>query len=54
MLVYRQIDKDHNEEVMTQADFPEHLQTELYKLQNREEEEKKQKELDRSTCKVSG
>ena len=53
MLVYRQIDKQRNEEVMAQADFPEHLQQELYRLQNREEEEKKQKELDRSTCKVS-
>jgi hypothetical protein len=38
---------------MNTEEFPEHIKGELRKLKEREENERKQREIDRSTCKVS-
>ena len=52
MLVYRQIDKTRNEDFIKEEMFKEELRAELHRLQNIEEEEKRLKELEKSTCKV--
>ncbi|XP_053398003.1 ubiquitin carboxyl-terminal hydrolase 47-like isoform X2 [Mercenaria mercenaria] len=52
MLMYRKIDKDRNIDFMCGEDFPEHVKVELRKLNDKEEADRKQKEMDKSTCKI--
>ncbi|XP_071112786.1 ubiquitin carboxyl-terminal hydrolase 47-like [Haliotis cracherodii] len=52
MLMYRQIDKLRNAECMMPDDFPKHLKRALQKQQEQEEAERKQREIDKSTCKI--
>lgn len=52
MLMYRQIDKQRNADFMAPEDFPEVLKRQLQEQQNKEEQERKQRELDKSTCKI--
>ncbi|KAK3608441.1 hypothetical protein CHS0354_035441 [Potamilus streckersoni] len=52
MLMYRKIDKERNACLMKEDEFPEHLKKELQKINDREEAERKQKELEKSTCKI--
>ncbi|XP_061169220.1 ubiquitin carboxyl-terminal hydrolase 47-like isoform X7 [Saccostrea echinata] len=52
MLMYRQIDKQRNKDFIQPENFPEHLKKALQKLKDREEQEIRQRELDKSTCKI--
>ncbi|XP_042908811.1 ubiquitin carboxyl-terminal hydrolase 47 isoform X2 [Parasteatoda tepidariorum] len=52
MLMYRQIDKEKNAECMSLVEFPEHVQALLQCMQEQEERERRQRELDRSMCKI--
>ncbi|XP_064628944.1 ubiquitin carboxyl-terminal hydrolase 47-like [Lineus longissimus] len=52
MLMYRLIDKEINADFMQADEFPDHIKVELRKLKEREENERKQREIDRSTCKI--
>ncbi|KAJ8315140.1 hypothetical protein KUTeg_007290 [Tegillarca granosa] len=52
MLMYRQIDKKKNADFIQPDNFPEHLKKHLQQIQEREEAEKRQRELDKSTCKI--
>ena len=52
MLVYRQCDAARNETFMKEADFSSELQSELMRINNIEEEARKQAEIERNTCKV--
>lgn len=52
MLMYRQIDKKRNADFMSPEEFPESLKQQLQDQQNREEQERRQRELDKSTCKI--
>ncbi|XP_046546344.1 LOW QUALITY PROTEIN: ubiquitin carboxyl-terminal hydrolase 47-like [Haliotis rubra] len=52
MLMYRQIDKLRNAECMVPDEFPQHLKMALQKQQEQEEAERKQREIDKSTCKI--
>ncbi|RUS84034.1 hypothetical protein EGW08_008212 [Elysia chlorotica] len=52
MLMYRQINKCQNADVMQPEDFPAHLKMELILEKEREEAERRQREIDKSTCKI--
>lgn len=52
MLMYRQVDKQRNTDFLASEDFPEHVKEELRKLNDKEEADRKQKEMDKSTCKI--
>ncbi|GFO12308.1 ubiquitin carboxyl-terminal hydrolase 47 [Plakobranchus ocellatus] len=52
MLMYRQINKCLNADVMQPEDFPDHLKRELMMEREREEAERRQREIDKSTCKI--
>ncbi|GFR69510.1 ubiquitin carboxyl-terminal hydrolase 47 [Elysia marginata] len=52
MLMYRQINKCLNADVMQPEDFPAHLKRELIQEKEREEAERRQREIDKSTCKA--
>ncbi|KAL4232665.1 Ubiquitin carboxyl-terminal hydrolase 47 [Mactra antiquata] len=52
MLMYRQVDKDRNVDFLASEDFPVHVKEELRKLYDKEEADRKQKEMDKSTCKI--
>jgi ubiquitin carboxyl-terminal hydrolase 47 len=52
MLMYRQIDKGINKDFMTLDNFPPQLKRELTNLKEKEETERKQREIDRCTCKI--
>lgn len=52
MLMYRQINKCSNADVMQPEDFPAHLKRELVLEKEREEAERRQREIDKSTCKI--
>ncbi|CAL1532778.1 unnamed protein product [Lymnaea stagnalis] len=52
MLMYRQIDKKQNKDFMQPDDFPESLKAELRHMKEKEEAERRQREIDKSTCKI--
>ncbi|XP_052243350.1 ubiquitin carboxyl-terminal hydrolase 47-like isoform X4 [Dreissena polymorpha] len=52
MLMYRKKDTDRNVDFLSSEDFPDHVKEELRRLNDREEADRKQKEIDRSTCKI--
>lgn len=52
MLMYRQIDKRRNKDFIQPENFPEHVILALQSIKEREEKEIRQKELEKSTCKI--
>lgn len=52
MLMYRQIDKDRNIDVMAVEEFPDHIKLLLDTMQEQEEKERQQREIERSMCKI--
>lgn len=52
MLMYRKKDKDRNADFIETGDLPEHVKEELRRLNDKEEQDRKQKEIDKSTCKI--
>ncbi|KAH9503711.1 Ubiquitin carboxyl-terminal hydrolase 47, partial [Bulinus truncatus] len=52
MLMYRQIDKTQNADFMQPEEFPEFLKAELRFMKEKEEAERRQREIDKSTCKI--
>ncbi|XP_071791463.1 ubiquitin carboxyl-terminal hydrolase 47-like [Asterias amurensis] len=52
MLMYRQIETTKNAGFTTVEEFPSHIKELMVRLQNEEEEERRQKEIDRNTCKI--
>ncbi|OWF37661.1 ubiquitin carboxyl-terminal hydrolase 47-like [Mizuhopecten yessoensis] len=52
MLMYRQIDKQRNADFIQPDNFPEHISQQLQRLKDKDEAEQRQKELDKSTCKI--
>lgn len=52
MLMYRQIDKERNADFLLTEDLPVHMKEELRRLNDKQEAERKQKELDKSICKI--
>ncbi|XP_029642939.1 ubiquitin carboxyl-terminal hydrolase 47 isoform X1 [Octopus sinensis] len=52
MLMYRQIDKERNADFVSPEDFPPHMKAQLEELRSREENERKQQEIDKCTCKI--
>ncbi|ESP03988.1 hypothetical protein LOTGIDRAFT_156592, partial [Lottia gigantea] len=51
MLMYRQRDKKRNSAFLSPEEFPSSLQEELRRQEEKEEAERKQREIDRCTCK---
>ncbi|XP_041351651.1 ubiquitin carboxyl-terminal hydrolase 47-like [Gigantopelta aegis] len=52
MLMYRQIDKERNADFMQPDQFPKPLKDYLHQQQAKEEAERKQREIEKSTCKI--
>ncbi|XP_005108001.1 ubiquitin carboxyl-terminal hydrolase 47 [Aplysia californica] len=52
MLMYRRIDRTQNAEFIEPEDFPESLKAELRQQKEKEEAERRQREIDKSTCKI--
>ncbi|ELT97121.1 hypothetical protein CAPTEDRAFT_213869 [Capitella teleta] len=52
MLMYRQIDKAKNKEPLKVEDFPEHLKQALSSVNEQAETERRQRELERCTCRI--
>lgn len=52
MLMYRQIDKQRNADFTQFDDFPAHIKQHLQNMKDKEEFEKRQRELDKSMCKI--
>ncbi|XP_013394501.1 ubiquitin carboxyl-terminal hydrolase 47 isoform X1 [Lingula anatina] len=54
MLMYRKIDKKNNADFIQVSEFPDHLKRELDAIKNKEETDKKMKEMEKSMCKPHG
>ncbi|XP_013394518.1 ubiquitin carboxyl-terminal hydrolase 47 isoform X3 [Lingula anatina] len=52
MLMYRKIDKKNNADFIQVSEFPDHLKRELDAIKNKEETDKKMKEMEKSMCKI--
>ncbi|BFZ09544.1 hypothetical protein BsWGS_12583 [Bradybaena similaris] len=52
MLMYRQIDKKLNADFMQLEDFPDSLKAEFRQQKEKEDAERRQREIDKSTCKI--
>ncbi|XP_077867523.1 ubiquitin carboxyl-terminal hydrolase 47-like [Saccoglossus kowalevskii] len=52
MLMYRQVQPDKNKAFIKESDFPPHIVSLVEDLKQQEEIEKRQRELDRNTCKI--
>lgn len=52
MLMYRRIDAEKNAEFVSPEDFPAHMKRQLEELKTKEEAERKQREIDKCTCKI--
>lgn len=52
MLMYRQVDKQRNADFVQPDNFPDHIRQQLQRLKDKDEAEQRQKELDKSTCKI--
>lgn len=52
MLMYRQIEKQKNKDFIQAEDFPPHIKKHLQLMKDREEFERRQRELDKSMCKI--
>ncbi|XP_078000160.1 ubiquitin carboxyl-terminal hydrolase 47-like [Glandiceps talaboti] len=52
MLLYRQVKSDKNKAFMEESDFPPHIKNLVKQFKQQEEEERRQREIDRNTCKI--
>ncbi|XP_064489986.1 ubiquitin carboxyl-terminal hydrolase 47-like isoform X2 [Ornithodoros turicata] len=52
MLMYRQIDKEHNAAAMVPEEFPQHIKDLLRRMEEAEEHERQQREIERSKCRI--
>ncbi|XP_022105952.1 ubiquitin carboxyl-terminal hydrolase 47-like isoform X2 [Acanthaster planci] len=52
MLMYRRVEPDKNAGFVAVEQFPLHIKELMVRIQNDEEEERRQRELDRNTCKI--
>lgn len=52
MLMYRRLDKEKNADFVSPEDFPAHMKRQLEELKTKEEAERKQREIDKCTCKI--